>query len=307
MSRRSALTQKWFIRRIGIQMSKYQEWSKRFGYSNCHNGHNPRNWWILTEEKSAILEYCRERIGDGYRRLTYQMIDDDIAAVSPSTVYRILKSNGLLYQWNPVKPSSKGNGFKQPTAPNEHWHMDIAYINVMGTFMFLIGVLDGYSRMIVHHELRTTMTEYDVEITIQRALEKYPATHPRLITDNGKQFVAKDLKEYLRNCGLKQVRTSVYYPQSNGKIERFHGTIKSEAIRKQSYLSINDARRQIEGYIKIYNEERLHSAIGYLTPKEVFEGKMNQRLAERQKKLDQAMLNRVNLSLFVCIENSISG
>ena len=175
--------------------------------------------------------------------------------------------------------------------------------------MFLISIPDGYSRMIVHHELRTTMTEYDVEITIQRALEKYPATHPRLITDNGKQsrYLSGDLKEYLRNCGLKQVRTSVYYPQSNGKIERFHGTIKSEAIRKQSYLSINDARRQIDGYIKIYNEERLHSAIGYLTPKEVFEGKMNQRLAERQKKLDQAMLNRVNLSLFVCIENSISG
>jgi len=101
--------------------------------------------------------------------------------------------------------------------------------------------------------------------------------------------------------------TSVRHPQSNGKIERFHGTIKSEAIRKQSYLSINDARRQIEGYIKIYNEERLHSAIGYLRPKEVFEGKMNQRLAERQKKLDQAMQNRVNLSLIVSIENSISG
>ena len=128
----------------------------------------------MRSERKAILEYCRERISEGYRRLTYQMIDADIAAVSPATVYRILKANGLLDRWNPVKSSSKGNGFKQPTAPNEHWHMDIAYINVMGTFMFLISILDGYSRMIVHHELRTTMTEYDVQITIQRALGKVP-------------------------------------------------------------------------------------------------------------------------------------
>ena len=185
----------------------------------------------------------------------------------------------------------------------------------MGSFMFLISVLDGYSRMILHHELRTTMTEYDVEITLQRALEKYPGVNPRLISDNSKQFVAKDFKEYLRNCGLKpvigpapdgQVRTSVYYPQSNGKIERFHGTIKSEAIRKQSFLSLDDARLQIANYIRFYNEERLHSALFYLTPKEVFEGKMQQRLNERQRKLDQATKNRMNLSLFERVENSIS-
>jgi len=89
--------------------------------------------------------------------------------------------------------------------------MDIAYINVMGTFMCLISILDGYSRMIVHHELRSTMTENELLITIQRALEKYPGAHPQLITDNGKQFIAKDLKEHLRNCGLKQVRASLYY------------------------------------------------------------------------------------------------
>jgi len=116
-------------------------------------------------------------------------------------------------------------------------------MNVMGTFMFLISVLDGYSRIPPRRdELRTTMTEYDVQITLQRALEKYPCptasvrragVHPRLISDNGKQsrYLSGDFKEYLRDCGLKQVRTSVYYPQSNGKIERFHGTIKTEAIR----------------------------------------------------------------------------
>jgi len=200
----------------------------------------------------------------------------------------------------------KGSGFIQPAAVHDHWHMDIAYVNVMGSFMFLISVLDGYSRMILHHELRTTMTGYDVQITLQRALEKYPDVHPNLISDNGKQFVAKDFREYLRDCGLKQVHTSVYYPQSNGKIERFHGTIKSEAIRKQSYLSINDARRQIDRYVHYYNEERLHSALYYLTPKEVFDGKTKQRLKERQNKLDKAAQMRRKLSLNDKVKNSIS-
>lgn len=305
MTRRSLLSQQWFVKRIGIQMSKFQDWLKRYGQPNRHNGNNPRNWWIMDCEKEAIVEYSRERIGEGYRRLTYKMIDEDIAAVSPSTVYRILKTNGMLCRWNDKKSSSKGNGFKQPKAPHEHWHIDIAYVNVRGSFMFLISVLDGFSRMILHHELRTTMTEYDVQITLQRALEKYPGVHPRLISDNGKQFVAKDFKEYLRECGMKHVRTSVYYPQSNGKIERFHGTIKSEAIRKQSYLSGDDARRQIADYIRIYNEVRLHSALYYLTPKEVFRGKTKQRLEERQNKLDKAAQIRRKLSLNEKVKNSI--
>lgn len=306
MGRRSALTQQWFVKKIGIGMSKFQDWLKRYGQPNHHNGKNPRSWWILDSEKDAIIQFCRERVCEGYRRLTYMMIDADIAAVSPSTVYRILKANGLLCRWNKKTSSSKGNGFIQPQAPHEHWHIDIAYVNVMGSFMFLISVLDGFSRMIIHHELRTTMSEYDVQITLQRALEKYPGVHPRLISDNGKQFIAKDFKEYLRECGLKHVRTSVYYPQSNGKIERFHGTIKTEAIRKQSYLSVEDARRQIDEYIRIYNEERLHSSLYYLKPKEVFEGKMQQRLTERQQKLDQAAEYRKKLSLFEKVENSIS-
>jgi len=105
---------------------------------------------------------------------------------------------------------------------------------------------------------------------------------------------------------MKHIRVSVYYPQSNGKIERFHKTTKTETIRKQSYLSIEDAGKQIADYIRLYNENRLHSALYYLTPKEVFEGKMNQRLKEREKKLEQAIQHRKKLSLFERSEISIS-
>ena len=153
-------------------------------------------------------------------------------------------------------------------------------------------MLDGASRYILHIELRVNMTEYDVEITIQRAKEKFPNVHPRMISDNGPQFISKEFREFIRLSGFTHVRTSPYYPQSNGKLERFHGTIKQEEIRKTSYLSIEDARKHSEAYVDHYNQVRLHSAIHYLTPEDVLLGRTKERLEERKNKLKQAQLWR---------------
>lgn len=101
------------------------------------------------------------------------MMDADVVAVSPSSVYRTLKRRDLLGRWN-HKRSKKGQGFRQPSKPHEHWHTDISHINICGTFYYLCALLDGYSRYIVHWELRESMTEGDVETIIQRAREKYP-------------------------------------------------------------------------------------------------------------------------------------
>jgi transposase InsO family protein len=155
---------------IGISSSKYYSWIDRKDQANNHNGIIPKKHWIVDWEREAIINYAKEHSSEGYRRLTYMMIDDNIAAVSPSTTYRVLKSAGLLNRWNKVKKSSKGSGFIQPAKPHQHWHTDIKYVNFHGAFLFLISVIDGYSRYIVHHELRMSMQEYDVEITVQRAL-----------------------------------------------------------------------------------------------------------------------------------------
>jgi putative transposase len=306
MQNRSGLPLRYFLDRLGVGKSKYYSWQKRIGKANHHNGQIPRSFWIRPEERRAIIDYCKDRIEDGYRRLSYMMLDANIAWVSPSTTYRVLSSAGLLNRWSGKRNRAYGSGFNHPSGPNEHWHIDISYVNVQGSFLFMISILDGYSRMVIHHELRTRMQQYDVQITLERAREKYPDASPRLISDNGKQFKAKELKEYLRVCGLKQVYTSPHYPQSNGKIERFHRTLKSEAVRKQSYLSIDDARRQIASYIEYYNNKRLHSAIYYLTPVEMFEGKAEKRLRERQQKLDMAAQNRKNSLLFQTRVLSIS-
>jgi transposase InsO family protein len=224
------------------------------------------------------------------------MIDEDVAYVSPATTYRILKLEGLLNTWAVPMKTQKGNGFVQPKKIHQDWHTDIAYVNILGTFFFLITVMEGFSRMILHHELRAHMQEYDVEMVIQRAIEKYPEAKANLISDNGPQYISRDFKEFIRESGLNHVKISVGYPQSNGKLERFHKTIKEEKIRKTAMLNIDDAQNHIDSFIAYYNEERLHSGIYYLTPKEVFDGKMEERIAERQKKLDTARERRARIA-----------
>ena len=251
----------------------------------------PRAHWFLDWEKQAILDYHQEHLDAGYRRLSYMLLDAGVVAASPSTIYRVLKEAGQLSRGE-AEPSSKGKGFVQPSRPHEHWHIDISYLNICGTFYYLCGILDGYSRYIVHWEIRESMTEADVETTLQRAREAFPEAKPRIISDNGPQFVARDFKAFVRMCGMTHVRTSPYYPQSNGKIERWYKTLKQDCIRPQTPLSLADARRIVARFVKEYNEVRLHSAIGYITPRDRLEGRGEQIWAARKRKLAAARQER---------------
>ncbi len=219
------------------------------------------------------------------------MLDADVVAVSPSSVYRVLKAAGLLRKWNNMS-SSKGDGFKGPSKPHEHWHTDISYLNINGTFYYLCSVLDGYSRYIVHWEIREAMKEADVEIILQRAKEKVPGQQTRVITDNGPQFISREFKVFIRISGMTHVRTSAYYPQSNGKIERWHQSLKKECIRPKCPLSLKEAREVVLQFVDRYNEKRLHSAIGYITPKDRIEGRELQIHIERKRKLAKALEER---------------
>ncbi len=280
-----------FLLWIGIATSKWHSWKNRYGKANEHNACIPRDHWLEPEEKKAILDFHAQYPLEGYRRLTFMMLDRDVAACSPSSVYRVLKEAGLLGRRN-SKPSSKGQGFAQPLKPHEHWHVDVSYLNIAGTFYYLCSILDGCSRSIVHWEIREAMTEVDVEQIVQRARERFPGVTPRIISDNGPQFIAKDFKEFIRLCGMTHVKTSPYYPQSNGKIERWHRTLKGDCIRVQTPLSLEDARRIVADYVEHYNTVRLHSAIGYVTPKDKLEGRERLIFAERDRKLEQARERR---------------
>ena len=139
------------------------------------------------------------------------------------------------------------------------------------------------------------MTEQDVELTIQRAKETFPVARPRIISDNGPQFIAKDFKEFIRFSEMTHVRTSPYYPQSNGKLERWNHSFKSEGFRPGVPLSLEDGRRVAARYIEYYNTVRLHSAIGYVTPQTRLEGRQQALFDARDQKLDVARARRAAL------------
>ncbi len=258
---------------------------------NNHNSPVPRWFWLEDREKEAIAAYHWEHPQEGYRRLTYMMIDEDVVCTSPSTVYRVLKEFGLIGRAK-HKPSKKGTGFEQPLSAHKHWHIDVSRVNICGTFYYLCGLLDGYSRYVVHWEIREQMKETDVEIILQRALEKFPDERPRIISDNGPQFIARDFKEFIRISGLTHVKTSPFYPQSNGKYERWNRSVKSECIRPKTPLSLEDARRVMANFVEHYNTKRLHSAIGYIAPLDKLEGRGGQIKKERMRKLAAAKRQR---------------
>ena len=290
-AKRTHFTKKDLITQIGISPSKYYDWNRRYGEPNEHNSPVPRWFWLLDWEKEAICQFHDDHPLEGYRRLTYMMIDADVVAVSASSVYRVLKEFERIGRAS-AGASSKGEGFDHPTGPHQHWHIDVSYVNICGTFYYLCGVLDGFSRYVVHWELREQMKEKDVEIILQRTKEKYPDASPRIISDNGPQFVAKDFKEFIRISGMTHVRTSPYYPQSNGKYERWNKTLKCECIRPQTPLSVEDARRIVTAFVNRYNTERLHSAIGYVAPLDKLEGRAEQIIARRREKLATARRKR---------------
>jgi putative transposase len=283
-----------FLGWVGLGASKFHDWKQRYGKVNEHNAWVPRDHWLTDDEKLRIVNFANDNPLEGYRRLTFMMLDADIVACSPTSVWRVLQRAGLLAKVH-GSPSKKGTGFVQPLKPHQHWHIDVSYLNIAGTFYFLCSVLDGYSRAIVHWEIRETMKEGEVETILQRARECHPGVTPRIISDNGPQFLAKDFKEFIRICGMTHVKTSPYYPQSNGKIERFHRTIKGDCIRTQTPLSLQDARRIVANYIERYNTVRLHSAIGYITPNDKLAGREREIFDARDRKLADARARRQQL------------
>jgi len=227
---------------LQLPRGRFRSWEKRFAQGNCHNGIIPKAHWLLPEEREAIVTYASQgHLQAGYRRMSYLMLDANIVAASPSSVYRVLKQADLIQAWG--KPS---------------------------------------------------MTETDAQIVLQKAREAYPNQKPRLISDNGSQFTSKDFKEFISICEMTHVKTAPYYPQSNGKIERYHKSLKQEALRPLSPVDLEDAERIIGNYIEDYNNVRLHSAIGYVPPVMKLEGRDEAFQMERKEKLKKAIQNRKN-------------
>jgi transposase InsO family protein len=287
---RTGWTMRRILQRLGLARSTYREWGARAERAALADRPPvaPTLDAILPEETAAVLGYALAHPKDGYRRLTWQMIDADVAYLSPSSVYRLLNDADLLYRWK--RGGHAGERPAPPTAVHERWHTDLMHLRVGDAWYFLVTVLDAYSRYVVHWELLASMTALDVRYVLQRALEQTGA-HPRLVTDNGAQFTAAEFKDLVRRFAVEHIRIRTYHPESNGLVERFHRSTR-EALGDAALRTFARAQALVGEWVVEYNERRLHAGLGYLTPAEYYRGDPAARQQERQAKLVRGRAER---------------
>ncbi len=219
--------------------------------------------------------------------MTYLLCDAEIAALSPSSVWRVLHRARRRRQWN-GQEWPPGAGFTPPPKPHPHRPSDVSYSNVGGTFYCLCSVPHGYSRAILHWDLRAAMKQTDVEIVLPAAQEKYPPAKPPISSHNGPPCSAQDCKELMPIAGMTPLRTSPYWPPSNGQRERGHKSLQSACRRPGVPLTPPDARRLSARYGEHDNTLRLPSASGFVTPEDMLLGRPNQTHAARDRQLEPA-------------------
>lgn len=174
--------------------------------------------------------------------------------------------------------------------------MDLMYLWVKGRWYFLVTVLDSYSRYVVHWELALSMLASEVADIIAAALEKVSGKRPRIVRDNGSQFVSKEWREVIRHFELEEIPIRVRHPQSNGRIERYHRSVREEAFGIEENEGYYQARDLLDQWVTYYNNERLHSALNYLRPVDYYRGNPEALMAERKSKLTKAVASRKEIN-----------
>lgn len=296
----------WALKQLNLSRSTYYNWRKRYkeiGYLGLVDKQpvphvHPDQ--LLQEEVQKILEVGKRLDLDGYRTVVYELEKEGIY-ISESSAYRYLKKYGLIIPQEAPKREPAGKEWKvKPTKPNEYWHTDITYIWIDGYgFYYLFTYLDGFSRYVIHSELRMSMTVDDTIETLKNALEKVNLedNHElKLVTDNGAQYRSKRFKKYLEKQHVRHIRTAYKRPETNGKIERWHRTLKEQKISLAGYTSPQDAKKNIYQFVNDYNTIRPHQAIGYVTPEQKYTGKAEELIAIRKRKKAVARRRRRKLN-----------
>ena len=292
----SHLPVKQTLTKLGVSRPTFYRWYdlyRRFGEAGLEDrraGPKRPAWNRIPDDKRAeIVEMALERPELSPRELAVTFTDERSYFVSEASVYRLLRARGLIT--SPAFIVMKAaNEFKdKTTAPNQLWQTDFTYLKVTGWgWFYLSTILDDFSRYIVAWKLCATMKADDVTDTLEMALaavgldEANSAHRPRLLSDNGSSYVAGDLADWLDEHGMDHVRGAPYHPMTQGKIERWHQTLKNRILLEHYYLP-GDLEAQIDAFVANYNHLRYHESLGNLTPADVYFGRGQTILLERER------------------------
>ncbi len=242
-------------------------------------------------EVTAVRNFALGHPQMGYKRLAWQMVDQDVAYLRPYQVYDLLQKGELLSRRAGPRPEP----LKRPLPPDhadEVWHIDLMYLYIRPRWYYLVDILDGYSRFLVHWSLNLTMLADTVTLTVQEALDglsQRRSGEPKVVHDRGSQFLSEEWRGFVKAAGVTDIKTRVAHPQSNGLVERVHRTHREEGLDDEA---LSDYYRAIEGmtsWSRYYNHERPHSALKYLCPNDYYRGDPEARLMERRRKLVEAV------------------
>lgn len=291
---------------LGIPKSTFYKWYKAYtdnglvGLENKGPG-NRRQWnTIPQEEKNLVVSVALEFCVLSPRELSCKLSDERQVSISESSVYRILKANGLITSPAHILLSA-GNEFSKKTLfVHEMWQTDFTYFKILGWgWYYLSTILDDYSRYIVHWDLCSTMKAEDVQSSVQSALSKTglkKGQRPVLLSDNGSCYVSGELKEYLSAMQIKSIHGRVAHPQTQGKIERYHRSMKN-VVKLDNYFHPDELKNAIDEFVEYYNHQRYHESLDNVTPADVYYGRKEQVLKERERVKKVSLKKRRKLFL----------
>jgi transposase InsO family protein len=302
---RTGLPVEVLLAHLGLPAATYYRWQERAAAGHLADRVVvPRRPALLPrpEEVAAVRCFSLMHPQTGYKRLTWQMVDEDVAFLRPYQVYRILKKHDLLCRRGATKPESLKRP-PEPDHPDQVWHIDLMYLYIAPRWYYLVDILDGYSRFLVHWSLNLTMLAETVTLTVQEALDRLPqrrSGEPKLVHDHGSQFLGAEWQRFVEAAGVTDIKTRVAHPQSNGKVERVHRTHREEGLDEEALETYYQALDAMTDWSHFYNHERPHSALKYLRPVDYYRGDPAVRLAEREQKLAQAVKARETYWAGVC-------
>ena len=289
---------------LDIPRSTFYTWYRNYlehGYDGLADRRpGPRRFWnrIPDCEKEKVVQIALDRPELTSRELAWHITDKEHYYISESSVYRILKSFDLITSPNYILLSASDK-FQNPTKRiNELWQTDFTYFKIIGWgWYYLATILDDYSRYILSWKLFPTMSAGDVMGVLDMALDntgvdKVNVSHrPRLLSDNGPCYLSSELKDYLDDRGMDHTRGAPYHPQTQGKIERYHRTMKN-VVKLQNYYVLSELEVEIGKFVDYYNNERYHESLDNVTPADMYHGRRITILNERDIIKQETMRKR---------------